>query len=181
MLRALFSTRHLQQLLREGRSTNEYTHAYSILLYLFVFPCLALTFFHFYLPNLLEISSLLKLYGLVSGGVVVCFLVSHFFLWYFTAIFNYQEQRHLYLIIKTIYRFYHALLLACIVPIVWYACAPKLLFFIYIPLLMIILFAFFIRFLTNLNGASRIHFFIYFCSLEILPYLLLIKLLVINS
>ena len=132
MLRALFSTRHLQQLLREGRSTNEYTHAYSILLYLFVFPCLALTFFHFYLPNLLEISSLLKLYGLVSGGVVVCFLVSHFFLWYFTAIFNYQEQRHLYLIIKTIYRFYHALLLACIVPIVWYACAPKLLFFIFI-------------------------------------------------
>ena len=180
MLYALFSTRHFQQLLREGRFANEHTHSYSILLSLFAFPCLVLTVFHFYPLNLLETLSPLQLYGLACAGVVAWFLVSQFVLWYFTAIFNYQEQRYLYLTLKTIYRFYHAILLASIITIVWYACAPKLLFFVYIPLLLIILLAFFIRFLTNINGASRIHFFIYFCSLEILPYLLLIKLLTIS-
>jgi hypothetical protein len=34
--------------------------------------------------------------------------------------------------------------------------------------------------LRSINGISRIHFFIYFCTLEILPYLLLIKLLIIK-
>jgi len=180
MLRALFSTRYLQQLLREGKSVNEYTSVYSILLCFFVFPCLVLVLFHFYPPKLLAAYSPLALYGMACGGVVVWFLISQFFLWYVTTVFNSQEQRYLYTILKTIYRFYHALLLVCIIPIVWYTYTPKLIFFIYIPFSIIILFAFFIRFSQSMNIANRIQFFIYFCSLEILPYLLLIKLLIIS-
>jgi hypothetical protein len=181
MLHALFSTRYLQQLLREGKLANEYTHIYSILLYLVAFPCLILLLFDSYSHKLLEIDiSPSELYGIACVGVIAWFLISQFFLWYFTTIFNYQEQRYLYSAIKSICRFYHALLLVCIIPIAWYTRTPELVFFVYFPFLLIILFAFFIRFLENINGASRIQFFIYFCSLEILPCLLLAKFLIIS-
>ena len=180
MLRALFSTRYFQRLLHEGKLTNERIYFYPILLYIFAFPCLILVLFHFYIPEVLETYLPLKLYGITCGGIIAELLVSQFFLWFFTEIFNYQEQKHLYLTAKTLFRFYHAIFLICIIPIAWYAHIREMIFFVYTPFFVIILLAFFILFLRNINNTSRIHFFIYFCSLEILPWLLLIKLLFSN-
>ena len=180
MLRASFSMRHLQQLLREGKLVNQRIYLYPILLYLFGVPCLVLIFLQFYAPQWLITYSPLLLYGLTCGGVIAGFLMSQLTLWYFTSIFNYQEQRYLYATTKALFRFYNALFLIVIIPIVWYIRVPKLIFYVYIPFFIVIFFTFFIRFLRNLNGTNRIHFFIYLCSLEILPYLILIKLLIIN-
>jgi len=180
MLRALFSTRYLQQLLREGKSSNEQIYFFSVLLYFFSFPPLILIFFHFYVPQLFETYSSLQIYGIGWCGVTVLFLLSRLFLWYFTTTFGYQEQRYLYTIIKTLYRFYHAISLVCLIPVIWYARIPELFFFIYLPDFLIIFSAFAIRFFRNLNRVNRIYFFIYFCTFEIMPYLLLIKLLIIN-
>jgi hypothetical protein len=180
MLRALFSARYFQQLLREGKTAYEQIFFYAILIHLVTFPSLILAFFHFYFPEVFQtFSHLIRLYGILFGGMVVATLLSQFFLWYFTAIFNYQEQRYLYTTIKALYRFYNALFLVCLIPIVWFAPIPELIFFAYIPLFLTVFLTFLIRFLRNVNGISRIHFFIYFCSLEILPYLLLIKLFAI--
>ena len=182
MLRALFSARYLQQLFREGKLANESMFLYSLLLYLFTFPCLIITFLQFYPPALLESYSLspVLLFGIILGILLVALFLSWFFLQYFTSIFNYQEQRYSFTTTKALFRFYHALILIFIVPIIWYARVPQLIFFVYIPTFIIILFAFFILFLRNISGVSRIHFFIYFCSLEILPYLIIAKLLIIN-
>ena len=180
VLRALFSTRYFQQLFREGKLTNEYIYFYPILLYFIAFPCLVLFFLQFYAPKVLEIYSPLLLYGMACVGVATVFLGSQLFLWYFTTVFNYQGQRYLYITTKALYRFCNALFLIAIIPVAWYTRVPEIIFYVYIPFFTIIFFAFFIRFLRNINGMSRIHFFIYFCSFEILPYLLLIKLLIIN-
>jgi hypothetical protein len=101
-------------------------------------------------------------------------------LWFFTTIFNYQEQRYLYQTTKTLFRFYHILLLLCLIPLIWYTRVFEILFFVYLPLFVVVFISSFILFLKNVNNVSRIHFFIYFCSLEILPYLLLVKLLIYN-
>jgi hypothetical protein len=182
MLRALFSTRYLQQLFREGKLANESIYLYSILLYLFAFPCLLIAFFQFYPPTLLDKYSVPHwlFYIIIFGAPAAMLLISRFVLQYFTSVFNYQEERYLYVTIKALYRFYNALFLVIIVPIIWYARAPQFIFFVYIPAFLIIFSAFFIRFLRNISGISRIHFFIYFCSLEILPYLLIAKLLTLN-
>jgi len=180
MLHALFSARYFQQLIREGKLANEHIYSYPILFYLVVFPCLGLLFVQFYTPGLLERFNPELLYGVACAGIMVVFLVSQLSLWYFTTIFNYQEQKHLYLTTKALYRFCNALLLIAVIPVVWYARIPEIFFYVYIPLFLVIFFTFFIRFLKNINRTSRIHFFIYFCSVEILPYLLLIKLLVSN-
>jgi hypothetical protein len=181
-MRALFSTRYLQQLLREGKLANESIFLYSVLLFLFAFPGLVITFFQYYPPMFLKTYSFppILLYGIIFGVLVVALLLSRFFLQYFTSIFNYQEQRYLYITIKTLFRFYHALLLVLCIPVIWYARIPQLLFFGYIPIFFILFFTFFFLFLRNINGVSRIHFFIYFCSLEMLPYLLIANLLIIN-
>jgi len=182
MLRALFSTRYLQQLLREGKLTKESLYLYSILLYLVTFPCLIIGLFQFYPPLFVETYSLQPwhLYGIVFGVLTAALIFSQFFLSFFASIFNYQEERYLYTAIKTLFRFYNGIFLVSIIPLIWYARIPELFFFVYIPIFILILFAFFFLFLRNINGMSRIHFFIYFCSLEILPYLLIAKLLIIN-
>jgi hypothetical protein len=182
MLRALFSTRQLQQLLREGKLANESIFLYSIFLYLFAFPCLALVFLQFFVPQLLDKINIqpLLLFGLLLGIIAILILASWLFLWYFTLIFNYQEQRYLYTNIKALFRFYNSLLLVIIIPLSWYSRVPEIISFVYLPLFLIIFSAFFIRFLRNIVGVSRIHFFIYFCTLEILPYIIAAKLLIIN-
>jgi len=182
MLRALFSTRYLQQLFREGKLANESIYLYSILLYLFAFPCLIIIFFQFYPATLIEKYSITPwlLYVGTFAALMATLSLSRLLLQYFTSIFNYQEQRYLYTTIKGLYRFYNALLLVIIIPIAWYSHTPQLIFFVYIPVFIIIFSLFFIRFVRNINGVSRIHFFIYFCSLEILPYLIIAKLLIIN-
>jgi len=181
MLRALFSARYLQQLLREGKIANERIFFYTILIYLVALPGLFLAFFHFYFPEFTQtFPHPSRLYGLLLVGMIAAMLLSQFFLWYFTDIFNYQEQRYLYTSLKALYRFYNALFLACIIPVVWFAQIPELIFIVYIPFLLVVFFTFFIHFLKNINGVSLIHFFIYFCTFEILPYLLLIKLFAVT-
>jgi len=176
MLRALFSARYFQQLLREGKLTNERIYLYTTLINFTVFPTLILVFFHFYFPKAYTLfTPPLLLYGILFVAMIIARVFSRLFLWYFTTIFNYQEQSYLYVTIKILYRLYNALLLLCTVPVMWFARMPEIIFFVYIPVFLIIFFAFFSRFLRNINGMSLIHFFIYFCSLEILPYLLLVK------
>jgi hypothetical protein len=182
MLRALFSTRTLQQLLREGKLANESIFLYSSLLYFFAFPCLFLAVFHLFFPQLLANFpfSFFVFFAIILGIVVVAPLISWMVLRYFTTIFNYLEERYLYTTLKALYRFYNALFLIMIIPIAWYTRVAEIITYIYLPFFLIIFSLFFIRFLRNLNGVSRIHFFIYFCTLEILPYLLAVKLLIIN-
>ena len=181
MLRALLSTRHLQQLLREGKLANERIFLYSILLYLFAFTAFLVIFCHYYPPSFLAIFSLPSwlLYVFTFGILVTLLFVAQLFLQYFTSIFNYVEHRYLYTTIKALFRFYNALFIMCITPIIWYARVPQLMF-LYLPVFIILFSIFFIRLLKNINGISRFHFFIYFCTLEFLPYLIIAKLLIIN-
>jgi len=182
MLRALFSSRYLQQLLREGKLTNENPYLYAILLYLFSFSCFLLTIFQFYPLTLFETYHLPPwlLYVIIFCILVFALFLSRFILYCFTSFFNYQEQKYLYTTIKTLFRFCNALVLLSITPVIWYAKVFELVYFLYLPIVTIIFLAFIILFLRNISGVSRIHFFIYFCSLEILPYLLIAKLLIIN-
>jgi hypothetical protein len=153
MLRALFSTRYLQQLLREGKLTKEYLYFFTILIYLVTFPSLLMAFFYFYFPEtIVTFSYPILFYLFLSAVTVVAQQLSRIFLQYFTTIFNYQEQKYLYLSAKALYRFYHTLLLVSFIPVVWYARLPSLIFFGYIPLLIVIFITFFIRFLRNING-----------------------------
>jgi len=181
MLRALFSKRYIQQLLREGKLLNERIYLYSTLLYFFIFPSVLLSFLELCVKETkISLPEPLQLYALLFGGVVLLFFVSHFFLTFFVKIFNYQEQKYLYATTKVLYRYYHTLFLMCFIPVMWYTHTPKIFYFVYIPFFLIVFFTFLIQFLRHINGISRIHFFIYFCSLEILPYLLLLKLLIIK-
>ena len=181
MLRALFSKRYLQQLLREGRLLNERINLYSTLLYFFTLPSLVLAFFTVCIQETkMEIPEPFQFYVMVLCGLVFLFFVSQIFLRYFTNIFNYQEQRHLYLSMKVLFRYYHALFLICFIPVVWYTRSSEVIYLVYLSFFILILLTYFIQFLRNITGVSRIHFFIYFCSLEILPYLLLLKLLIIK-
>jgi hypothetical protein len=177
ILRALFSTRYFQQLFWEGKLANEIVFLYTILIQLVTFPCIILSFLYFYLPEWYAARSPVSLYLYLCAGIAGALILSQLLLWFFTTIFNYQEQRHLYTTAKALYRFYHTLFLVFFIPVVWFTPLPQLILFVYIPFFIVIYIAFFIRVIRNLSGVSLIHFFIYFCSLEILPYLVLVKLL----
>jgi hypothetical protein len=174
MLRAFFSNRQLQQLLREGKKGYDGLYSFSIILYVVVLPCILMTFSHYY-TTLFNDFSPLQIYSMCVGGTVAAFILSQSFLWFFTTMFDFQEEKFLYSLGKTFFRFYNAALLVFMLPLLWYTMLPVLIFALYLPLLVILFCTFFIRFLSNINGRSRVYFFIYFCSLEVLPYLLLVK------
>jgi len=181
MLRALFSKRYLQQLLREGKLLYERIYLYFTLLHLFILPGLLLIFFQLCIyETKIMLPQPLQFYAIIFTGYILLFFLARLILEFFTNIFNYQDQRLIYLTTKALFRFYNALLLMCFIPIMWYTRTYQIIYFVYLPLFVIIFFTFFIQFLRNINGISRINFFIYFCSLEILPYLLLLKLFIIK-
>jgi hypothetical protein len=180
MFRALFSTRALQQLLREGRLASDSLGAYSIMLNIIVLPCFILAVFRFYTPYPFADSSPLFIYGMVFGSVLLGTLLSNFFLFSFCTLFDFQEQKFLYIATKAMFRFYNAGFLVFTIPLFWYTILPQLIFFLYLPLFFVLFVSFFIRFVSNINAAIRIQFFIYFCTFEILPYVLIVKLIVDN-
>ena len=183
ILRALFSLRYLQQLFHDGKFSNKKPYFYANLLYITTTPCMVFTFFRYATPQLVE-----KLveknvpyhlsFLLLFLGICIVLIGSKIILKFFTTIFNHQEQEYLYTTTKTLFRFYNAMTIICILPIVWFAGIRAILFFVYIPAFVIIFLSFIIQFLRIVNQSSRIHFFIYFCSVEILPYVLLFKLII---
>ena len=179
MLRALFSNRCLQQLLREGKKAYDGLYLGSVIISCVVLPCIVTVLFYFYTP-LFNRFSPLQIYGMCVGGTLASFFLSQLFLGYFTAIFSFQDEKYLYVVIKIFFRFYNAILLVFLIPLIWYTALPIFVFVLYFPLFIMLGSMFFIRFITNITGKSRVYFFIYFCSLEILPYLLLAKCIEIN-
>ena len=175
MLQSLFSTRSFQQLMREGKLASNSLKINSTLLILIVLPSFILSVFYFFRPNIFDFFSPIVIFGITFGVVVICFLTSQFLLHIFCTLFEFHEQKFFYTAAKTLFRFYNATLLIFVLPLFWFTLLPKLIFFLYIPLFLLLFLSFFIRFVSNINTSSRIHFFIYFCTLEILPYILIVK------
>lgn len=175
---SLFSQRHLSQLQREGKVANRnlfiWVHSIIFLIQaLFIYIIL-----DFYFPKVFNLIDPNILYFIILGIVIVDLVLKRVFSYVFFNTFDYNDEFSLYKMYKMLFNFTNTILLMIIIPLSLYSNEWKLIW-IYFPIL-IITFSItsFKIFTINPKRIKLFQFFIYFCTLEILPYLVVLKFLI---
>ena len=175
---SLFSQRHLSQLQREGKLANRnlfiWIHSIIFLIQaLFIYIIL-----DYFFPKVYNIIDSRILYFIIIGVVIIDLILKRLFSYIYFQTFNYSEEYTLYRIYKMLFNFSNTILLMIIIPLSIYTTEWRLIM-IYFPILTITFsITSFKIFTINPKRVKLFQFFIYFCTLEILPYLVVLKLLI---
>lgn len=175
MFRGFFSSRHFQQLIREGKLLKERVYLFSLILHFIIIPLLFFSFFWLYLYKNTNLQTMVlpinfTILSLSSAIFYIIFSQTSFNI--FTELFNYQEDKYLVNVQKSLFRFSNSLLLIILLPLIWYVHLPQLLIYIYLPIFTILLINFLYRVNLNIPSMKRVQFFIYFCTFEFLPLII---------
>lgn len=178
---SLFSQRHLSQLQREGKLANRnlfiWVHSIIFLIQaLFIYIIL-----DYFFPKIFNLINPNILYFITLGIVIVDFILKRVFSLIYFKTFDYNDELTSYKMYKMLFNFTNTILLMIIIPLSLYTTEWKLIW-IFLPIL-IITFSFtsFKIFTINPKRIKLFQFFIYFCTLEILPYLVILKLLILTN
>jgi len=175
LLFSLFSSRHFSQLQREGKVSNKnfffWVHVFSFLVNSLLLYLITTRFFS---PLTDPISPYL-LYLLAILLVVLDFGLKRGINFYYYSLFDAQDEVIIYALYKLFFSFTNAILLIIIIPISLYSKFPHFIY-VYLPLFLINFSVTTYRlFRINPKKINFSNFFIYFCTFEILPYLLILK------
>ncbi|MGI5820990.1 MAG: DUF4271 domain-containing protein [Bacteroidales bacterium] len=175
LLFSLFSSRHFSQLQREGKVSNKnfffWVHVFSFLVNALLLYLLATRFF----ASITDQISTYLLYPLALLLVILDFGIKRGLNFYYYSLFDAQDEVPIYALYKLIFSFTNAILLIIIIPISLYSKYPGF-FYLYLPLFLINFSVTAYRlFRINSKKINFFNFFIYFCTFEILPYLLMFK------
>lgn len=175
ILNALFAPRVRSQLLRETKILGEWIYAATMFCNLLVQGMLIFLLVQFLLPDLASRFGSFALYFMALGGVLADYLVKMLMVYFLTYIFECTEDRYNFLLNKYFYQTVNSMALFPILVAAVYSGIPQFLF-LYIPIFLTTYVAMIYRTLS-LNSAriSPFQFFLYLCTLEILPYLILAK------
>lgn len=175
---SLFSQRHLSQLQREGKLANRnlfiWVHSIIFLIQaLFIYIIL-----DYYFPKVFNLIDPNILYLSIFGIVVVDFILKRFFSLLYFKTFDYNDEYTSYKMYKMLFNFTNTILLMIIIPLSLYTNEWKLIL-VYFPVLFVTFsISSFKIFTINPKRIKLFQFFVYFCTLEILPYLVVLKFII---
>lgn len=177
IVRALFSSRSRSQLMRESKPLEEWIYAF-ILLYVFMVQGVLITFLiDTYAHPITEHFAPFLLYLTCTAAVAADYFLKRFNLRILTTIFECSDDRTTFLENRFFHQICSSLPLLPIVMIATYTNSPAWLF-AFIPIF-ITTYILMIYKTLRLKSSSLtfLQFFLYFCTLEILPILVITKLL----
>jgi hypothetical protein len=178
LLTSLFSQRHLSQLLREGKSANKNLFIWVHVIIFVVESLFLFLILDYYFPKLFHFLNPFLLYGLIILVTVVDFLLKKLFSFLYFNMFDYMDEFSQYVLYKLLFHFTNTIGFLIIIPLSLYSGSWKLIL-LSIPFLTITFSITYLKIFTiNLKKIKLFQFFIYFCTLEILPYLMVIKMLI---
>lgn len=179
VLSALFIPRERNQLLREGKVFNEWVYFFAIIFVFIVQGCFLYFLIWEFLPDIAVKVNPFLLYGISTSAVVVDYFVKMLLVYVLTYVFDCQEARSPFLLNKFFYLNLVSLFLLPLLVLAIYT-GNAFLLIPYLLVFLIVYFTMLFRSITlNSKSVSLFHFFLYFCTLEILPYLVWLKLIVI--
>ena len=177
MIKALFSQRHFSQLLREGKLLNERIYLFDLLIIFLTQGLFIYFLLDKFFPTLVASVTPLICYLILVGLVLFDYFFKMLVAFIFTYLFEYDEERSGYYLNKLFYYTLNSLSLFPILILVHYTGIWQFLF-IYVPVFILTYILMCYRLFTlNTKKINSFHFFIYFCTFEILPYALLVKFL----
>ncbi len=177
IIRALFSARSRSQLLRESKPLGEWIYAFLLT---YVFLTQGILFYllisHFAAPVAAHFSA--PLLWLTCAAVCATdYTLKRINVFFLTGIFECPEDRNNFKQNKFFYQVCNSLALLPILMITvytgWFSCL-----FFYIPFFLTSYLMMLYQTLHLKSGQLNLfQFFLYFCTLEILPYLIILKIL----
>lgn len=178
ILAAPYSKRHLNQLEREGKLFSERISAGLGLIYLLIFPLLMYEVYELMAGH--KYSYLISgfvVYLLLAAGFLIFWALKIFLMRFLGTIFRTTQSTNEYIMNILLFNFMMGMVLLPLLVLVVYL---KSLFFLKICLIITVLLfimAFLRGFLIgfSLTKFSYLFLFVYLCSLEILPLILLMK------
>lgn len=178
LLTSLFSQRHLSQLQREGKVANRDLFLWVQGIIVIIQALFLFTILQFLFPKIFNLINPIILYFLLLAVVLFDYFFKRIVNFVYLSLFDSSEEIPLYTLYKLFFNFSNTVVLMIIIPISLYTAFWKLLF-LYIPIFLITFsVSAFKLFTINASKLKLFHFFIYFCTLEILPYLVVLKLLI---
>lgn len=178
ILHALFAPRDRSQLLRETKVFGEWIYVSTLTYNFLIQGMLLLVIAQFFLPNIAGSIGNFALYFLSIACVVADYFLKMMFVSFLCHIFECNEDKNHFNLSKFFYQTVNSVALFPILAAVVYTQVPQLLL-LYVPVFLTSYITMLYRTLT-LNSAKikPFQFFLYFCTLEILPYLVILKVLV---
>lgn len=178
LITSLFSKRHLSQLLREGKLANKNLFIWVHLIIFIIESLFLYLIVQYYFPKLFHFLDPILLLGIIQLLVVLDFLLKKLFSFLYFTMFDYKEEFSQYVLYKLLFHFTNSIGFMILIPLSIYSGNWKFIL-LSIPFLTATYsITYFNIFTINPKRIHLLQFFIYFCTLEILPYLIVIKLMI---
>ena len=176
-IRSLYSQRSFSQVSKEGKFFSDGTFIFSLPFVLLTWTTSILQLFFYFFPAMMEKMTFMQFFGIVCGAMAVFYLlkvIANFFLF---EMFECAEVRYDFHVLGFSFLLNGALALMLGQVVVQYT--NFYYFYILIALIFSVLFALKIykNFILKSKRVNLFQFFMYFCTLEILPCLVILKLL----
>jgi len=179
LFRALFSQRHFSIIQREGKVLEDRVSPFVLLFDLLTITTGLVMFCTTYIPSAMTKLHFMAYIGICFALLLVAYLLKLLCNELYAYLFNKEKERTTINQYKFIFMTDFAVALFPMLVIIHYS-GLRALYYVVAGLLAI-LFAVWVYRLLKINstGRHRFHFFLYFCTLEILPWLILLKVLLI--
>ena len=175
VMQSLFSKRVAAQLLRESRLFSERIYLYCIALVLAVQAFFLLLLTDRFLPGLIHGHSYGAIFALLVLLVAADHYIKYFFSVGFANLFDYQSLMNIFKINKFFYLTFISFILFPLEIIAFYT-GSNLPFLAYAAVFLVsYIFMIYNTVSLNWGKVNWLLFFLYFCTLEILPYAVILK------
>ena len=175
VIQSVFSQRHFSLLNREGKVFNEHFYILPLSVIILSFSLFCYTLFDYFLPDYHFPFSTFSLFLMSMVFIMADYALHRLFFRLFCYFFDYQNDFYYFNLYHFSFLLINSLLLFPTL-LCYYYIPLKIILPIYIFVLFILyLFAHFRIFTSKITEVNLFYFFIYFCTFEILPYLIVLK------
>ncbi|MCQ2284873.1 MAG: DUF4271 domain-containing protein [Bacteroidales bacterium] len=179
IFKSLFSQRHYSLLLREGKILEERVFAFTLIFDLMTFSLGLDVIAEKFMPQVVKHLSYIGLFGIFFASLLLIYFFKFFVNYIYTALFEHKKERYLMNLDKFSFLTVAAVILFPFLVVVQFTGRFAILY-AYIPVFFALLACLLYNLMKiNPKAINLFQFFIYFCTLEILPYVILVKFIAI--
>ncbi|MCR4964464.1 MAG: DUF4271 domain-containing protein [Bacteroidales bacterium] len=178
LLKALVVPRHFSLILREGKIMEQRAYRFLLLFDLMTFALGVTTMVELYKPELIQQYTYPLCYGIAFGGLLLLYAIKSLLQNLYVYLFDHQKEKYNLHLHKFIFISVAALTMYLFLALVIYTKFLPVINVYIVLFLIFTLIYFYNSYKINPKVFNLFHFFIYFCTLEILPWLLLVNFIV---
>lgn len=176
-IQCLYSKRSFSQVTKEGKFFSDGMFIFSVPFLLLTWSLSLLQLCSYYFPNIFEALTYMEAFGLIAGGLAAFFLLKLLANYFLFEFFDSAETRYDFHVLGFSFLLNVSLALMLGHIVVQNTNFYPFYFFILLIFMGLYILKIYKSFILKSKRVNLFQFFMYFCTLEILPCLVMVKLL----